>query len=55
VTVFRWVTRDTIEESIVRLHDAKRAVAESLLAGGGQAAQLETSELLDLIEGSAAR
>jgi non-specific serine/threonine protein kinase len=55
VTVFRLVTRDTIEESIVRLHDAKRAVAESLLAGGGQAAQLETSELLDLIEGSAAR
>lgn len=52
VTVCRLVTRDTIEESIVRLHERKRAVAESLLAGGGQAAQLETSELLDLIEGA---
>jgi SNF2 family DNA or RNA helicase len=52
VTVYRLVTRDTIEESIVKLHESKRALAESLLEGGGKAAKLSVGELLGLIEGA---
>jgi len=50
VTVYRLITKDTIEESIVELYQSKRALAESLLSEGNQAAQLSVTELVELIE-----
>jgi SNF2 family DNA or RNA helicase len=50
VTVYRLITKDTIEESIVALYQHKQALAEALLSGGSQAAQLSAGELVDLIE-----
>jgi superfamily II DNA or RNA helicase len=50
VTVYRLITKDTIEESIVALHENKRALADALLSEGSDAAQLSVSELIGLIE-----
>jgi hypothetical protein len=50
VTVYRLITKDTIEESIVALHQNKRALAEALLSEGSDAAALSASELIGLIE-----
>jgi SNF2 family DNA or RNA helicase len=50
VTVYRLITKDTIEESIVALHENKRALAEALLSEGSDAAQLSVNELIGLIE-----
>ncbi len=50
VTVYRLITKDTIEESIVSLHQNKRALADALLSGGSEAAQLSVTELVGLIE-----
>jgi hypothetical protein len=50
VTVYRLITKDTIEESIVALHENKRALAEALLSEGSDAAQLSVNELISLIE-----
>ncbi len=50
VTVYRLVTRGTIEESIVELHDAKRALADSLLADSEGGGKLSVAELLGLID-----
>jgi superfamily II DNA or RNA helicase len=49
VTVYRLVTKDTIEEQIVELHAGKRKLADQLLEGGDVAGKLSTDELLDLI------
>lgn len=40
VTVYEFVTRDTIEEDILTLHSSKKAVANSLLEGGDKVAGL---------------
>jgi SNF2 family DNA or RNA helicase len=50
VTVYRLITKDTIEESIVLLHQNKQALADALLEGGSQAAQLSVGELVGLID-----
>jgi hypothetical protein len=50
VTVYRLITKDTIEESIVALHQNKRALAEALLSEGSDAAALSVNELIGLIE-----
>jgi SNF2 family DNA or RNA helicase len=50
VTVYRLITKDTIEESIVALHQTKQALADALLSEGSQAAQLSTAELVSLIQ-----
>jgi SNF2 family DNA or RNA helicase len=50
VTVYRLITKDTIEESIVALHENKRALADALLSEGSEAATLSASELIGLIE-----
>ncbi len=50
VTVYRLVTKDTIEEKIVELHARKRTLARSLLDGDAQAEQLSVDELVRLIE-----
>ncbi|MDF3069647.1 MAG: SNF2-related protein [Polyangiaceae bacterium] len=50
VTVYRLVTKNTIEEKIVELHEKKRNLARTLLDGGTKAEQLGTDELLRLID-----
>ena len=49
VTVYRFVAENTIEEKIVQLHNEKRDLADSLLAGTEASAALSTDELLALI------
>jgi superfamily II DNA or RNA helicase len=49
VTVVRLVARDTIEESVLGLHAAKRALAAGVLEGSDLAATLDTDALIALI------
>ena len=49
VTAVRLVARGTIEESVLTLHAAKRALAAGVLEGTEIAASLKTDELIDLI------
>ncbi|MFH1465036.1 MAG: DEAD/DEAH box helicase [Pseudomonadota bacterium] len=49
VTVYRMVSRGTVEEAILDLHASKRALVEGLLEGTGAAAKLDTNELVDLL------
>ena len=50
VTIYRFITKDTIEEKIVALHHKKRELAESLLSGTDVAdAKLSPEELMELI------
>jgi SNF2 family DNA or RNA helicase len=49
VTVVRLIAQGTIEEAVLSLHDEKRNLARSILAGADQAARLSTQQLLDLI------
>ncbi|MGI9243914.1 MAG: DEAD/DEAH box helicase [Verrucomicrobiales bacterium] len=51
VTVYRLVTKNTIEEKIVSLHHEKRDLANSLLAGTDTGRKLNPDELLALIRG----
>ncbi|MDR1879294.1 MAG: DEAD/DEAH box helicase [Bacteroidales bacterium] len=50
VTVYRLVAQNTIEEKIIRLHNTKRELAQSLLEGSDQSAKLSISELMELIK-----
>ncbi|MBF8272887.1 MAG: hypothetical protein HW380_1992 [Magnetococcales bacterium] len=50
VTVYRLVTRGTIEEKIVELHAQKRDLADDLLEGGDMSGRLSAAELLGLIK-----
>jgi len=50
VTVYRLVSRDTIEEQILKLHGEKRNLVAGILDGTDQAAKLSTRELIDLIK-----
>lgn len=54
VTVYRLVTKGTIEEQILKLHGTKRELVASLLDGSDHAGKLSTNELIDLIRGSTA-
>ncbi len=49
VTVYRLVTQGTIEEKIVQLHQEKRDLAASLLAGSDLSGRISAEELLQLI------
>ena len=49
VTVYRLVTKDTIEEKIVKLHASKRDLADSLLSGTETSGKLSSKDLLALI------
>ena len=53
VTVLRLVTRDTIEQKIVDLHQEKRQLVSELLEGTHQTAKLTSSELIKLISTNA--
>ncbi len=50
VTVYRLITKDSIEERIVDLHEHKRRLSADLLEGGERAGKLSTPELLALLE-----
>ncbi|MDY6901847.1 MAG: DEAD/DEAH box helicase, partial [Cyanobacteriota bacterium] len=50
VTIYRLVTKDTIEEKIVNLHRHKRDLADSLLEGADVSGKISTDELLKLIQ-----
>ena len=49
VTIYRLVTKGTIEEQIVELHRRKRDLAERLLEGADAPARLDAGELLELL------
>ena len=49
VTIYRLVTKGTIEEQIVDLHRRKRDLAERLLAAGDAPGRLDAGELLALL------
>jgi superfamily II DNA or RNA helicase len=50
VTVYRLVAEDTIEEKILKLHERKRDLADSLLEGADISAKLSADDLLDLMK-----
>lgn len=49
VTIYRFVTKNTIEEKIVALHSAKRNLADSLLDGTETVGKISAEQLLGLI------
>ena len=49
VTVYRLVTKDTIEERIVELHQEKRAIAEAVLDETANGSELTSEALLSLL------
>ncbi|MGK5092785.1 DEAD/DEAH box helicase [Deltaproteobacteria bacterium TL4] len=49
VTIYRLITKDTIEEKIVEMHNKKRDLADSLLDGSDMSGKLSTKDLLDLL------
>jgi superfamily II DNA or RNA helicase len=51
VTIYRLVTRNTVEEKIVKMHAHKRDLADSLLQGADASAKLSAEVLLGLIRG----
>ena len=53
VTVYRLVTKDTIEEDIVKLHGKKQRLARALLDGGESGGDSSAEELLSLLDGGA--
>ena len=50
VTIYRLVTRHTIEEGIVELHRHKRDLADSLLEGTDSAARLSPADMLAMLQ-----
>lgn len=50
VTVYHLIARNTIEEKILRLHESKRSLADSILEGTDASNRLSTEELLKLLE-----
>lgn len=51
VTVYRLVTRGTIEEEILAMHADKRRLVEDLLSGTDRAGALSSAELIALMKG----
>jgi SNF2 family DNA or RNA helicase len=52
VTIYRLVTKETIEEKIVDLHRHKRDLADGLLEGGEMSGKLSVDDLLNMIRAS---
>ena len=50
VTIYRLVAEGTIEEKIVKLHDQKRDLADSLLSGTNKGNKMTANDLMDLIK-----
>jgi len=53
VTVYRLVAKGTIEEQILKLHAAKRDLADGLLEGAGDGGRLSYADMLALVRGVA--
>ena len=53
VTVYRLVAENTIEEKIVKLHQLKRDLADSLLEGSDVSGKLSAKDMLEMIRGGA--
>ncbi|NQV26473.1 MAG: DEAD/DEAH box helicase [Rhodopirellula sp.] len=51
VTIYRLITRGTIEEQILELHRSKRDLADSLLEGTDGSSRLSAEELLAMLRG----
>ncbi|NQU21359.1 MAG: DEAD/DEAH box helicase, partial [Candidatus Nealsonbacteria bacterium] len=49
VTIYRFITQDTIEHRITQLHSSKRDLADSLLEGADMSGKLSAEQLLKLI------
>ncbi|MDR2762033.1 MAG: DEAD/DEAH box helicase [Planctomycetaceae bacterium] len=49
VTVYRLITKGTIEEKIVRLHHEKRDLADKLLSGTEKVSKLTSDELISIL------
>ena len=49
VTVYRLVSRGTIEEAVLKLHARKRQLASAVLEGRGEATTVSSEELLELL------
>lgn len=49
VTVYRLVTENTVEEKILKLHETKRDLADSLLDGSDSSGKMSADDLLALI------
>ncbi len=52
MTVYRLVSRNTVEDSILALHKKKRALVGQVLDGTGAAGALDVDELVGLIRGT---
>jgi len=50
VTIYRLITRGTVEEKIVQMHRRKRNLADSLLTGSDLSGKMSAKELLALIQ-----
>lgn len=51
VTIYRLVTRQTVEEAILAMHETKRDLAGAILSGTGDSGALTVDELLALLAG----
>ena len=49
VTVYHLVSKNTIEEKIIRLHQTKRDLAENILAGTDASYKLTGKDLLEMV------
>ncbi|MDR0391155.1 MAG: DEAD/DEAH box helicase [Planctomycetaceae bacterium] len=50
VTIYRMITKGTIEEKIIELHEKKLALANEILDGTGEATKLSLQQLLDILK-----
>lgn len=50
VTVYRLIAENTIEEKIIKLHEDKRDLADSLLEGTDASSKMSAADLLELIK-----
>ncbi len=50
VTIVRLISRGTIEEKVLLLHEEKRELADAVLAGGDASGRLSTADLVHLME-----
>jgi SNF2 family DNA or RNA helicase len=49
VTIYRLVAKDTIEEKIIKLHQQKRDLADSLLEGSDMSGSMKADQMLAMI------
>ena len=50
VTVYRFVSKNTIEEKITKLHHEKRALSESILSGSDMASKMSVQDIVKLLK-----